>query len=148
MPETDRAVVTEALGAAGGSSRSRNVATKRGSGRLTQSATRKPTATITVCTADQPAISDVLTCPTHRRKDSRRKLRLVAQYATSRAGNASRAPPRPPAMSVPLKIVRRLYLSMRDSCHNHVDGVDTGAACWDCAKTGHTCRPVRGIRAP
>ncbi|KAK1707763.1 uncharacterized protein BDZ83DRAFT_642632 [Colletotrichum acutatum] len=33
----------------------------------------------------------------------------------------------------------RLCLAMREGCHDGFNGVDTGAACRDCAKTGHTC---------
>ncbi|KAK1702949.1 uncharacterized protein BDZ83DRAFT_645130 [Colletotrichum acutatum] len=104
MPETDRAVVTEALGAAGGSSRSRNVATKRGTGRLTQPATRKPTATIT------------------KKRQSKK------------------TPPRGSVRHFPCR--QCVTRATKAPGHECASQDNTGAACWDCAKTGHTCRPV------
>ncbi|KAK1656898.1 hypothetical protein BDP55DRAFT_687603 [Colletotrichum godetiae] len=77
--------------------------------------------------------------PSDRRKTSRKKLRLVTHHAISRARNTSHAPPRPPAMSMPLKIQCRLCLAMREGCHDGFNGENTGAACRDCAKTGHAC---------
>lgn len=46
-------------------------------------------------------------------------------------------------MSVLLKIASSLLFMQ--NCRSDVKGIDTGAACWDCAKNGHTGKPVRSL---
>ncbi|KAH7110445.1 hypothetical protein EDB81DRAFT_672056 [Dactylonectria macrodidyma] len=122
MPAVDPAIVSETHGVTDGDCRGRNAAVKRGR-RLIQPSIRKPTAKITVRSASPHAKSWMLTCPSEQKKKQTKK-----------------APPRGSVRHFPCR--QCVTRATKAPGHECASQDNTGAACWDCAKNGHTCRPV------
>ncbi|KAH8657238.1 hypothetical protein BGZ61DRAFT_594246 [Ilyonectria robusta] len=123
MSTGDTVVVSETTtaGTTDGDSRSRNAPVK-GSRRLIQPSIRKPAAKIT-----------------KKKQTKKAPPRGSVRHFPCRpcVTRATRAPGHECASQDSMLGFPRPYTSYAD-----MHGVDTGAACWDCAKTGHTCRPV------
>jgi hypothetical protein len=137
MPPVDSDIVTRVPGA-DGDSLGRNAGAKR---RLIQPSVRKPAAKITVRSARPHTKSRMLTCPSEQKKKQTKKAppRGSIRHFPCRqcVARANKAPGHECASQNSNFGYLGLYTSYAD-----IHGADTGAACWDCAKNGHTCRPV------
>ncbi|KAH7010579.1 uncharacterized protein B0I36DRAFT_57304 [Microdochium trichocladiopsis] len=116
MPTVDPDIVSET-----GDSLGRNAEAKRR--RLIQPSLRKPAAKITVQSARPHTKSRMLTCPSEQKKKQTKK-----------------APPRGSIRHFPCR--QCVARASKAPGHECASQNNTGAACWDCAKNGHTCRPV------
>ncbi|KAH6699485.1 hypothetical protein EV126DRAFT_423967 [Verticillium dahliae] len=120
MPTVNPDIVSETGGSLG---RNAEVQRRR---RLIQPSVRKPAARITIRSARPLAKPRMLTCPSEYKKKQMKKV-----------------PPRGSVRDFPCRqCVARANKAPGHECASQNK---TGAACWDCAKNGHTCRPVPDV---
>lgn len=136
MPTVNPDIVSETGGSLG---RNAEVQRRR---RLIQPSVRKPAARITIRSARPLAKPRMLTCPSEYKKKQMKKVPprgSVRDFPCRQCvARANKAPGHECASQNSTFEFPRLYTSYAD-----IHGAETGAACWDCAKNGHTCRPVR-----
>ncbi|KAM9873609.1 hypothetical protein VDGL01_12318 [Verticillium dahliae] len=138
MPTVNPDIVSETGGSLG---RNAEVQRRR---RLIQPSVRKPAARITIRSARPLAKPRMLTCPSEYKKKQMKKVPprgSVRDFPCRQCvARANKAPGHECASQNSTFEFPRLYTSYAD-----IHGAETGAACWDCAKNGHTCRPVPDV---
>ncbi|KFA62765.1 hypothetical protein S40285_10797 [Stachybotrys chlorohalonatus IBT 40285] len=120
MPTVDSDLISKTSGA-DRDSFGRNAEVKRR--RLIQPSIRKPSAKITVRSARPHMKSGKPTCSSAQKKKQSKKV-----------------PPRGSVRHFPCR--QCVARASKAPGHECASQDNTGAACWDCAKNGHTCRPV------